>query len=129
MEEDRLFECDEPVEFADSPVSTRSSLTLRPSRSHNSNRLGVNGPDRDYNNVPHQAKRARIDRISANRNPAKFGSSSNAQRRAVTPESIGSKYLQNALPDELLVKIFGSLDAQSVCRVSQVCHRFHSIEG
>ncbi|XP_055956912.1 F-box only protein 11 isoform X1 [Patella vulgata] len=41
--------------------------------------------------------------------------------------SVGAKYLQEDLPDEVLLKIFSYLLEFDLCRVSQVCRRFHSI--
>lgn len=38
-----------------------------------------------------------------------------------------SHYLQYELPDEVLLTIFSYLLEQDLCRVSQVCKRFHGI--
>ena len=121
-----MFECDQPLQFADSPVSTRSSLTIRRAagnlRNPALNRIaGEDGgaiTGTDYTtNSPH-SKRARLDRIGGS---GRIGKSP-VKRNSV--ESPGAKYLQTVLPDELIGKIFGNLDARSVCRVSQVSKGF-----
>jgi F-box protein 11 len=42
-------------------------------------------------------------------------------------EAVGGKYLQQDLPDEVLLKIFSYLLEFDLCRASQVCKRFRSI--
>ncbi|CAG7654564.1 unnamed protein product [Allacma fusca] len=41
--------------------------------------------------------------------------------------NIASHYLQYELPDEVLLTIFAYLKEKDLCRVAQVCKRFHSI--
>ena len=41
--------------------------------------------------------------------------------------AVGGKYLQNELPDEVLLKIFSYLLEFDLCRAAQVCKRFKTI--
>jgi len=41
--------------------------------------------------------------------------------------SVAAHYLQFELPVEVLLTIFSYLKEKDLCRVSQVCKRFHSI--
>lgn len=42
-------------------------------------------------------------------------------------EAVGGRYLQEDLPDEVLLKIFSYLLEFDLCRASKVCKRFQTI--
>ena len=44
-----------------------------------------------------------------------------------TDAAVGGRYLQEELPDEVLLKIFSFLLEFDLCRTSQVCKRFRVI--
>jgi F-box protein 11 len=45
----------------------------------------------------------------------------------ISGEAVGGRYLQEELPDEVLLKIFSYLLEFDLCRASQACKRFQII--
>ncbi|XP_013385972.1 F-box only protein 11 isoform X2 [Lingula anatina] len=65
--------------------------------------------------------------LTTNALPAKRARRGQTTYATGTRNSVAARYLQQELPDEVLLKIFSYLLEFDLCSVAQVCKRFHTI--